>query len=701
MDRGALLNRMTNRIRQSLELPEVLSATVTEMRSFLKTDRVKVYRFGGDGTGQVIAESVDQNRLPSLLGLYFPASDIPPHAREMFVKARTRSVVDIPRQQITLSRLDCPETTGDLTLKDVQEQPIGDILQRPVDPCHVQYLTSMGVQSSLVVPILEGQKLWGLLASHHAQPKAFSETHLKIVQMFADQVSIAISQSNLLFHTREQARREALINEISTLLHSPIPIQEILQIVLERLVNAVEGSGGRLYLKGINQSLTAELYTCGVQPVMSDNQSPRLETYPFWQRIIGSADRLTLTPQAVDSQIAAACSNSILTPHIVTDIYQEPSLTDVTPFFRTSANRSLLVMPLCYARQALGCLSIFREEIDTDIVWAGRFDPDERQQRVRTSFEAWRELKLGQAREWTKEELEIVQALSTHLTMAVMQNRLYQWEHQQRILVEMRNAELKSARAAAEEANRLKSDFLSSTSHELRTPLASTLNYLKLLNEGFYDSEEELKEYLKVAHQSATNLVAIINDVLDLAKIEAGRMHIEFDRLNLSELLEEQCGLFRPESRRKQIPLVIESEIATVYADLVKLRQILTNLISNAFKFTAQGEIRVNAAPYEASPDLVKISVRDTGIGIDLAQQERLFEPFVQADGSVKRRYGGTGLGLTVCKRLVELMGGEIWISSAGQGQGTTVSFTVRRTSQAEDLKTVEKHDSRTINKSR
>jgi signal transduction histidine kinase len=282
-----------------------------------------------------------------------------------------------------------------------------------------------------------------------------------------------------------------------------------------------------------------------------------------------------------------------------------------------------------------------------------------------------------------------------------MQNRLYQWEHQQRILVEMRNAELKSARAAAEEANRLKSDFLSSTSHELRTPLASTLNYLKLLNEGFYDSEEELKEYLKVAHQSATNLVAIINDVLDLAKIEAGRMHVEFDRLNLSELLEEQCGLFRPESRRKQIPLVIESEIATVYADLVKLRQILTNLISNAFKFTAQGEIRVNAVPYEASPDLVKISVRDTGIGIDLAQQERLFEPFVQADGSVKRRYGGTGLGLTVCKRLVELMGGEIWISSAGQGQGTTVSFTVRRTSQAEDLKTVEKHDSRTINKSR
>ncbi len=162
---------------------------------------------------------------------------------------------------------------------------------------------------------------------------------------------------------------------------------------------------------------------------------------------------------------------------------------------------------------------LFREEIDTDIVWAGRFDPDERQQRVRTSFEAWRELKLGQAREWTKEELEIVQALSTHLTMAVM---------------------------------------------------------------------------------------------------------------------------------------------------------------SNAFKFTTQGEIRVSAVPHDSS-NFAKISVTDTGIGIDSAQQERLFEPFVQADGSVKRRYGGTGLGLTVCKRLVELMGGEIWLHSVGYGQGTTVSFTLGR----------------------
>ena len=174
MNRETLLYRMTSRIRQSLELQEILSATVAEMRSFLDTDRVKVYRFQPDGTGQVIAESVVAKRLPSLLGLYFPAGDIPPHAREMFVKARTRSIIDIPSQRLTLNRLDCPETTGDLTVEDVHNQAIEDILERPVDPCHVEYLTQIGVQSSLVVPILHQQNLWGLLVSHHAEPKAFS-----------------------------------------------------------------------------------------------------------------------------------------------------------------------------------------------------------------------------------------------------------------------------------------------------------------------------------------------------------------------------------------------------------------------------------------------------------------------------------------------------------------------------------------------
>lgn len=684
-----LLHRMTTRIRQSLELQEILSATVAEMRSFLSTDRVKVYRFQPDGTGQVIAESVDQTRLPSLLGLHFPAGDIPPHAREMFVKARTRSIVDIPTQRITLTRLDYPETTGDLTIEDVYNQAIEDILQRPVDPCHVEYLTAMGVQSSLVIPIMHQQNLWGLLASHHSQMKAFSQEQLQIVQILADQVAIAISQSQLLSQARERVRHETLINQISTLLHSPLGIQEILQLALEKIVRAVKGSGGRLYLCSTSSDSDIELYTYGTQPVLSEGNQSLLETYSFWQQLTQCDSQFPEFPPVSDHVLPAIISDNeevarlrriaVSQIRAVNDIYQEPQLLEeVASVFRPTPIRSLLTIPLVYSDRCLGIFSIFRDEFDTDIAWAGRFDPDERQQRVRDSFEVWRELKLGQAREWTDKDIELLSSVGTHLTLAVLQNRLYQCEHQQRLLVEMRNQELNKARTAAEEATRLKSDFLSSTSHELRTPLAATLNYLKLLKEGFYDNEEELQEYINVAHTSAENLVAIINDVLDIAKIEAGRMTLNIDFIHLPPLLEEQQNLFRLESRQKGIPLVIECKVERVYADVMKLKQVLTNLLSNAFKFTQSGEIRLTVVQETAASDhRVRISVTDTGIGIDSAKQDILFEPFVQADGSVKRRYGGTGLGLTVCKRLVELMGGQISLHSLGKDKGTTVTFTL------------------------
>lgn len=687
LTRETLLNRMTNRIRQSLELQEILSATAVEIRSFLQTDRVKVYRFQADGTGQVIAESIDNDRLPSLLGLHFPASDIPPHAREMFAKSRQRSIVSVPDQRIILSQLETPDTTGTLTVGDVRSQPIGDILARPVDPCHVDYLTAMGVQSSLVVPILHGQDLWGLLASHHSEAKVFSEEDLQIVQLLADQTSIAIAQSTLLAQTRKQARQETLINQVSTLLHAPLRIQDILQIVLERLVRALQGSGGRLYLKLAEGVAPSELYIYGDQPHADDDHMP-LESYGFWQELIDAPSETLLQLLEESNALAnlviranmddALTTNRIGRLEAIADLYQDPRLAETIPLFQSTSIRSILVMPLRYGSYVLGCFTVFRDEIDTDVMWAGRYDGDQRIDRVRDSFAAWRELKSGQVNDWTDDDLELVRSLITHLTMAVMQNRLYQCEREQRLLVEMRNQELNTARATAEEASRLKSNFLSSTSHELRTPLASTLNYLKLLKEGFYDDEAELKEYINVAHQSAENLVVIINDVLDIAKIEAGRMSVNLETVKLPNLLAEQETLFRPESRRKGIPLHIQCDVPEVTADGVKLRQILTNLLSNAFKFTDQGEVQIRAFhTVKYQQQMVEVVVVDTGIGVDIGAADMLFEPFVQADGSIKRRYGGTGLGLTVCKRLVELMGGQIWLTSPGKGHGTTVTFTL------------------------
>ncbi|NEP12086.1 MAG: GAF domain-containing protein [Symploca sp. SIO2C1] len=444
MTYGGLLHRITNKIRQSLELQDILAATVAEMRLFLQTDRVKIYRFHSDASGQVIAESIAQKRLPSLMGLNFPATDIPPEAREMFIKAGRRSIVDVASEEITLSH-------SDFRVEPSSSQPIGDILKRSVDPCHVEYLRAMGVLSSLVVPIFDQQQLWGLLVSHHSQSKAFSEQDLQLVQLVADQVSIAITQSALLAQAREQVRQETMLNQITPLLHSPRPIEEILQLVLERIVRSVQGSGGRLYLKSIDKG-KPDLYTCGMQPALIEpEQAAWLEQQSFWQQLILKE---TLDFHATDFRKL----------QVVTDLYLEPQLSSFSWAFQTTPIRGMVVLPIQHnSHESLGYLTIFRNAINIETLWAGYWDEDERQQRPRQSFEAWLEYKNNQAPPWTDEDIELVESIGIHLAMAVMQYQLHQ--------LEVHNQELQLAHKIAEESSRLKSNFLTMDAAE--SPVSS------------------------------------------------------------------------------------------------------------------------------------------------------------------------------------------------------------------------------------
>ncbi|NET60345.1 MAG: GAF domain-containing protein [Symploca sp. SIO2E6] len=414
---GGLLHRITNKIRQSLELQDILSATVAEMRSFLQTDRVKIYRFHPDASGQVIAESIAQQRLPSLRGLNFPARDIPPQAREMFIKARQRSIVDVTAEQITLSH-------RDFTVKASSTKSREDILKRPVDSCHAEYLRTMGVLSSLVVPIFHQEHLWGLLVSHHSQPRAFSEEDLELVQLVAEQVSIAIAQSTLLTQAREQVRQETMINQITPLLHSPRPIQEILQLVLQRIVRSVQGSGGRLYLKSTGTTIPA-LYTYGMQPALVEPEQPAwLEQQSFWQQQL-------MLNESLYSQYTR-----VRKLKVVNDLYQEPQLASFSWTFQATPIRGIVVLPIQHnSQESLGYLTIFRNAINTETLWAGYWDQDERQQRPRKSFEVWREYKQNQAPPWTDEDIELVESIGIHLAMAVMQYQLHQLAtHNQELL---------------------------------------------------------------------------------------------------------------------------------------------------------------------------------------------------------------------------------------------------------------------------
>ena len=238
--------------------------------------------------------------------------------------------------------------------------------------------------------------------------------------------------------------------------------------------------------------------------------------------------------------------------------------------------------------------------------------------------------------------------------------------------------------AQAQEANQLKSEFLANTSHELRTPLTAIAGTLGLVLNGLYDSPEEMHELIRIAHMASQNLHRIINDILDLSKIESGRLELEMQSMALGPLLAEVQETLRGPAEQKGVALEIQpfpaEGLPLILADPVRVRQILFNLVDNAIKFTSAGRIILRA---EACPDApsVQIEVQDTGIGVPPERQARLFRPFVQADGSTTRKYGGTGLGLSISRSLAERMGGTLTLHSAGVGQGTTLRLTLPQAS--------------------
>ncbi len=257
--------------------------------------------------------------------------------------------------------------------------------------------------------------------------------------------------------------------------------------------------------------------------------------------------------------------------------------------------------------------------------------------------------------------------------------------------------ELETAWKEAIEANRLKSEFLATTSHELRTPLNAIIGCLRLVEDGLCDDRDEEIELLQKADQAAVNLLKIIDDLLDFAKIEAGNLTVDMAPLDLNQLLKEVIDLQLPDLTAKGLNLVPPefADQVTVRGDREKLQQVFINLLSNAIKFTDQGSITISMYPegshpsktaelyppaptrtqnlLENKPDVIIIEFQDTGIGIPLDNQSKLFRPFVMADGSSTRKFGGTGLGLAISRNLIEMMGGSIQLSSPGEGLGTTV----------------------------
>lgn len=303
---------------------------------------------------------------------------------------------------------------------------------------------------------------------------------------------------------------------------------------------------------------------------------------------------------------------------------------------------------------------------------------------------------FDRSRLWSEIEIDLLREVADQVGTGIAHASLFaesrnlaaELQHVNESLIQQ-HSDLEEARQQAEAASRLKSEFLANTSHELRTPLNGMLGFLKLVVDGMADDPEEQNQFIQEAYRSALHLLDVINDILDIAKIEAGKMQLDLNPIILDELLTEVENFTRPQAQHKNLSFEIRTpdtrDEVVLYGNYQRLKQVLFNLVNNAVKFTHEGSITISAEVIpekvvvqgEEKPGTVKISVADTGIGVSLEKQDKLFQTFSQVDGSRTRQYGGTGLGLAISQKLVEAMGGVVNFFSMGEGLGSTVTFTV------------------------
>jgi len=475
-----------------------------------------------------------------------------------------------------------------------------------------------GVRTNLGVPLLREGVPLGAIVMRRTETKPFTDEEIALLQTFADQAVIAIENVRLFkeLEARNRELTEALGRETATseILRTISAAHADAQPVFEAIVQNAVRLCGAAY--GGVYRFDGKL----IHSVAHYNFTP--DQLEQWRRLFPRPPvRKTPLDRAIN------CGSVVRISDAETDPDSEfPAETLLN--LRARGVHSMLIVPMFRHSDVIGVISLVHQEV-------GAF---------------------------SDAHIELLQTFADQAVIAIENVRLFK--------------ELEGANRELSVASQHKSEFLANMSHELRTPLNAIIGFSEVLSERMFgDLNEKQEEYLKDIYASGTHLLSLINDILDLSKIEAGRMELELTDFDLPTALDNALTLVRERAGRRNITLrtSVDERLGEVRADERKIRQVVLNLLSNAIKFTPEsGRIEVAAVPRDGS---VEISVADTGVGIAREDHEAVFEEFRQV-GTADKKVEGTGLGLTLCRKFVELHGGRIWVKSE-VGVGSTFTFTI------------------------
>jgi len=487
-------------------------------------------------------------------------------------------------------------------------------------------LRALNTECLMIVPMRARGEVIGTIGIDTDQPdREFTPTEMALAETIAGHIAGILENARSLERERQQRALTEALHHATVAISSSLDLDTVLTILVEQMGRAIGASSA--YISTYDPQTQ-----CGT--VAAEYFGPRASPL---ERIsdLGVAYHL---PTQRPSLLKALAEGSALQVQLA-----DPQLTE--------ADRTLM--------RAFGACSILVVIIRTN-------------QRVVGFAEMWEGTR---ERVFTPVEINLCENLSRQAGIAIENARLF--------------AEAQQARETAEAATRAKSEFLANMSHEIRTPMNAIIGMTSLLLDTPPLTSQQ-RNFAEMIQLSGEALLTIINDILDFSKIEAGRLELEAQPFNLRECVEGALDLVAARAAEKQLELVYQldpSLPAVVMGDVTRLRQILVNLLSNAVKFTEHGEVVVEVKASEQTTDhrllitahSLHFSVRDTGLGIPLDKQHRLFQSFSQVDASTTRQYGGTGLGLAISKRLTELMGGTMWVESTGvSGEGAVFHFTLR-----------------------